>query len=730
MKAVFIRATGELRDKSGAIREAIAHPGRNMGQSRFDVTPKKFGGIPRSPFVYTVSDRVRALFSELPKFESEGRTAKQGLATADDFRFARMWTEVAGRNISKRWFPLLKGGKSFPFYADIFLVVDWSENGELLKSFSGSVIRNPEFYFHAGLTWPARPNKRGTFTLVPRGCVFSHTGTMVFEQEESFLLSTCAILNSAAYIGLLHLLMPRGLGETAATLKYEVGYITSVPVPKPSKDFVTIFNVNGRKMWSFSREFDTISEISHVFTIPGALVSTGDYLAERVNKWTERKEKIEKEIASLQAEIDDICFNLYGIDGVDRAQIEHGLGGNATDSAASSEEIKELDATPLVSSLLSWCVGVAFGRFDLRLATGEREAPPEPDPFDPLPICSPGMLTGEYGLPLDDPPPDYAINFPLDGILVDDLGADRDLVARSRQVFEHIFDDPSARWEEAAGILGDRDQVLRSWFARQFFGLHIKQYSKSRRKAPIYWQLATSSASYSTWLYYHRFTQDTLFRLLNDHITPKLQHEERKLTNLIQEVGPNPTTSQGKEIDTQETFVGELRGLRDEITRVAPLWNPNLNDGVILNFAPLWRLVPQHKAWQKECKSAWNKLCKGDYDWAHLAMHLWPERVVPKCAEDRSLAIAHELEEAFWYEDDDGKWQQKSVSQKEIENLIAARTSPAVKDAVKTLQEAPSPNLTGPQKIKKSRTQKRTTASKSAKQKAKTMDMFSQGDTS
>ena len=40
----------------------------------------------------------------------------------------------------------------------------------------------------------------------------------------------------------------------------------------------------------------------------------------------------------------------------------------------------------------------------------------------------------------------------------------------------------------------------------------------------------------------------------------------------------------------------------------------------------------------------------GKYDWAHIAMHLWPERVVPKCATDRSLAIAHGLEDVFWVE--------------------------------------------------------------------------------
>ena len=149
---------------------------------------------------------------------------------------------------------------------------------------------------------------------------------------------------------------------------------------------------------------------------------------------------------------------------------------------------------------------------------------------------------------------------------------------------------------------------------------------------------------------------------------------------------------------------------------MAPLWNPNLNDGVIINFAPLWRLVPQHRAWQKECKSTWDKLCKGDYDWAHLAMHLWPERVVPKCAKDRSLAIAHGLEEIFWYEDSDGKWVAREkgsefgvgssefgvqgagcgVGSSEfgvselVDKLVEERRSAAVKDALKSLLEAPA----------------------------------------
>lgn len=121
--------------------------------------------------------------------------------------------------------------------------------------------------------------------------------------------------------------------------------------------------------------------------------------------------------------------------------------------------------------------------------------------------------------------------------------------------------------------------------------------------------------------------------------------EDGSVKIMRQEAGADPSSKQRRAIDAQESFVAELRALKDEVERVAPLWNPNLDDGIIIHFAPLWRLVPHDKPWQRQCKAVWDKLQQGDYDWAHLAMHLWPERVVPKCAKDRSLAIAHGLED-------------------------------------------------------------------------------------
>jgi hypothetical protein len=399
-------------------------------------------------------------------------------------------------------------------------------------------------------------------------------------------------------------------------------------------------------------------------------------------------------LEEIQAEIDERSFDLYGIDEADRRAISEGLTGavegvdaqEGADEGDEPDEEQEVEAgvgaAGSAADLVAWAVGVAFGRFDVRLATGGRGLPDEPEPFDPLPICSPAMLVGGDGLPLTSRPPEYPIDFPESGVLVDDPGDARDLAGAVRAVFEVVFEaSADARWDEAAALLHARGHDLRVWLRSSFFERHLKLYSKSRRKAPILWQLGTPSGRYSIWLYAHRLTDDTLFQLQNDVIAPKLAYEERQLTNLVQEAGGSPSARQRREIEGQEGFVEELRLLLEEVRRVAPLWRPTLDDGVVLVMAPLWRLVP-HKPWQRELRKKWGELASGKYDWAQLAMHLWPERVIPKCAEDRSLAIAHGLEDIFWFEDGDGKWQPRQEPSEAVSELIRERTSAAVEDAL------------------------------------------------
>jgi len=82
------------------------------------------------------------------------------------------------------------------------------------------------------------------------------------------------------------------------------------------------------------------------------------------------------------------------------------------------------------------------------LATGARPAPAEPDPFEPLPVASPGRLVDEEGRPATAPPDGYPVSFPTDGIRVDDRGHPRDLLEAARSVVDLVFEDGPARWQE------------------------------------------------------------------------------------------------------------------------------------------------------------------------------------------------------------------------------------------------------------------------------------------
>nr|MBP8276741.1 hypothetical protein [Propionivibrio sp.] len=298
-----------------------------------------------------------------------------------------------------------------------------------------------------------------------------------------------------------------------------------------------------------------------------------------------------------------------------------GVANDAEDSA-DDEGDDEDSASPIdqTAGLLSWAVGVVFGRFDWRLATGERAAPPEPEPFDPLPAKSPGMLPGGA-----EPFHQHV------GILVDDRGHPHDLARLVEEVLVRV----------EVPVPED----VRRWLQRDFFPFHLQRYSKSRRKAPIYWPLSTTSGSYTLWVYYPSLTSQTLYTAINDFVEPKLKQVGADVTALRNK-GSNRTRDDEKQFEALQAFELELIELRDTLLEIAPTYKPHHDDGVQISAAPLWPLF-RHKPWQKVLKETWKKLEKGDYDWAHLAMNYWPERVHEKCKTDKSLAIAHGLEHLY-----------------------------------------------------------------------------------
>jgi hypothetical protein len=217
-ETIFLRLLKE-ENKGEALREAIAG-GRNDARGAVHrLSQDTLRMIPGAPFAYWVSTGMRRKFSELPSLESEDRNATKGLATTDDFRFARLWYEVPV-SLFQKWFLFAKGGGFSPYYFDIHLVLNWRSNGAELKAYLDDKIGAPRqwsrwinaipFYFRPGLTWPNRTDGL-SFRVMPTGCVFAHKGPALFCKANSpeTLFYLAAILNSRPMLAFVHMLLAR-----------------------------------------------------------------------------------------------------------------------------------------------------------------------------------------------------------------------------------------------------------------------------------------------------------------------------------------------------------------------------------------------------------------------------------------------------------------------------------------------------------------------------------------
>ncbi len=614
----FLRLLHES-DKGQALLDVCKHL-RNGDKNSlcFEVSPKSFEKIPGKSFAYWVTEGVLGTYSRHSPFGAEGRAAWVGLQTNDDFQWLRLWWESTSAESNLfNLRPIAKGGSFSMYYADIYLCVRWGTSGELIKTWKLEQLRkglitannskcwNEKVYFRPGLTWSLRSQIGFGMRALPAGCIFAHKGPAAFVDgdDPDLLLALLALVNSRSFCLLVSLQMAFG--------SYEVGVIQKTPAPKLTINQRQQLTNLSRRAWSLKYTLEVVSETSHAFALPSELyrrLSDYDQVA------------IRGELEKIQFEIDSLVFDIYDFNDDDRRALD-GLNeyDNIAEADDDADEAKETDQSS-DDSILSWAVGVAFGRFDWRLATGERKVPSAPMPFDPLPAKSPGMLSDAEG--------PFHANV---GILVDDQGHPDDLT--------HIVEE----------VLGRVDIIVpdnvRDWLRRDFFIHHLHLYSKSRRKAPIYWPFSTTSGSYTIWTYYPSICSQTLFTAINDFIEPKLK-QVADSTKDLRNKGSARSQDDEKQFESQQAFEMELIELRDVLLKIARNCQPNHDDGVQITAAPFWPLF-QYKPWQKVLKETWTKLENGDYDWAHLAMNYWPERVREKCKTDKSLAIAHSEEDKF-----------------------------------------------------------------------------------
>ena len=227
---------------------------------------------------------------------------------------------------------------------------------------------------------------------------------------------------------------------------------------------------------------------------------------------------------------------------------------------------------------------------------------------------------------VSESPNGYPIRIVWDGILVDDSDHQDDIVRMTRESLEVIWGAGADSVEHE--ICENLDiSELRDYFRKPgksgFWDDHISRYSKSRRKAPIYWLLQSAKKNYALWLYYHRLDKDLLFKALVIYVEPKIRFESSRLETLRSQkiaVGASGKEANkiAKDVDQQEEFLSELADFEDKLRRAANLHlEPDLNDGVVLNIAPLHELVP----W-KEAQNYWEELLKGEYEWSSISKQL------------------------------------------------------------------------------------------------------------
>jgi hypothetical protein len=547
--------------------------------------------------------------------------------------------------------------------------------------------QNLNSFFKPALTYPYRTTSAFGLRCLPAGCAFSVGGWAMFPPNDWHQEEVLAVYNTRYARYFMELLL--GQSDSAVGVSAARNHVAEAigGIPWPNRRLNPSQQNDVRLLTLLFRQFG-IDETCCDFMLPRLLHSKAGSLRESASKsWHERCSHL-RSIATLSERVDASVRFAYELDTADEQMISveegphpahypervlsdedlapmckssietvvdfaQGKAGSkrfiakkafliertvdiachvlraapssVIDALERNSELKNRFLSETTDELLSYCVGACVGRWDVRKAALNEMAVVN-DPFAHLPLCAPGELVDERGVPERTVPPQYPIRVNQEGILVDDQDHEDDIAERVRSVLEHLWSQEAEAIEhEACDVIAVKE--LREYFRRTgkggFWEDHVSRYSKSRRKAPIYWLLQSSKKNYALWLYYHRLDKDLLFKALVNYVEPKLRLETSRLESLrSQKRAAGESGKEAKqianEVERQEDLLSDLRDFEERLHRVANLHLvPDLNDGVVLNIAPLWELVP----W-KEAKSYWEELLKGNYEWSSIGKQL------------------------------------------------------------------------------------------------------------
>nr|WP_256468003.1 BREX-1 system adenine-specific DNA-methyltransferase PglX [Bradyrhizobium sp. CW9] len=617
-------------------------------ENTYRVDQSLFLSFPKNRIIYFAGSKISKLLREAARFEPGIGTARQGQTTFDDFRFVRNFWEVKPSKIGKGrlWEYLAKGGPYSRYRPNVHLLMRWGGDGSesrainMAKNGTDAQARQAFDYWHReGLTYSMRSQRGFSARIMPRDCLFTGQGPLICSESKYSNQFILGWINSDLIRTIIEMQSNDG--------KYMSGLIKALPWMTPPKDSDEL----ERKTLELCQNWIALDSISNVASpyfnsIPSRRSINSIHI--ELRELYQETKKLERD---LDDEWNEFVCSYYGISHREVLEIRSLLADEFSlveepEDAQNDGEIEDLNTFSVRDTaelIVEYLVGYAFGHWSQAYDQAEHSAPAT-DVFDPLPSAPPGRSLPGTALGSSR---SSNVNAKVEnGIIASKLaysgGLYHDLRRAGEKMLGGEFDEFESDLCKSLNVKDLRDYLD---LPSGYFQLHLRKHTLSRRKAPIYWPLSTTSGSYSLWLHYPSLTSQTLYTAVNDFVEPKLKQVEHETGALRNKVNAR-SRDEDQKLEMLQLLESELVELRDTLLQIAPTYRADHDDGVQITAAPLWPLF-RHKPWQKLLKDTWTKLEKGEYDWAHLAMAYWPERVREKCKTDKSLAIAHDLETLY-----------------------------------------------------------------------------------
>jgi len=622
---------------------------QNKGErdpSLYHYRQRDFAAIPGSPWVYWITRTLRERFVNLPALKQTA-TAKQGLATADNQRFIRFWWEIGLRRIDRqctsaaatlescaKWFPHMKGGGSLRWYGYRESVVNWARDGAEIRCFGEETGRiasrpqNTEYYFKRGLTYSAVSGKGFACRLMPEGFCFDCAGDCLFPKEPQNLLGYLALLNSSVTRGFLSFINP--------TLNVNTEDLDRLPIPRR---LTTRLSSLAESAISLAESVEAEDDTSYDYVAPPPWPDGGDTVTRRL-----------LELSDVESQIDEEVYRLYEMSDADRKAIQLEIetapavsddegAADANNHQPEAELCEKAFVTrqELAARWVAYAVGIALGRFE--------------------PGVEAALGRGRFTPAISDRVRSLAAS---QGIMVFEEGHPDDLAQRVLDILHTLYGDAEAEniVRTATAAIGSLRQAVEGYLLGPFFREHVRHY----RKRPVFWLLQSPNRGYSVYLFHEQATENTLSLIQGKtylggrirRVDADLQHAKKMEAGTT---GRDKTEWTKKARESAE-LLDDLRAFDRSITAANNFsitdrdggskivrWQPEFDDGVLLNAAPLHELTP---AWKRvdaklDLKKVWKDIENGEYNWAKTAMRYWPQHVLKDCRKNKSFAIAHGL---------------------------------------------------------------------------------------